>query len=82
MKPDSRTPHVLNTGEEESIAAQFVKRSHALATELAIETSRSYWSWAYDVRSKAATGAEAQLVVPAGWDETAGDPPPDVVQIA
>ena len=27
-------------------------------------------------------GAEAKLVVPAGWDETPGDPPTDVAKIA
>jgi len=27
-------------------------------------------------------GAEAKLVAPAGWDETAGDPPVDVARIA
>jgi hypothetical protein len=73
---------LLNTGEDEPIAAQFVKRSQALATELGVETSRSYWSWVYDVRSKAVHGAEARLVVPAGWDETDGDPPRDVARVA
>jgi hypothetical protein len=73
---------LLNTGEEEPIVAQFVKRSHAVAGELGLETSRSYWSWVYDVRSKAVHGAEAELVVPAGWDETPGDPPVDVAKIA
>jgi Apea-like HEPN len=73
---------LLNTGEDEPIAAQFVKRSQALATELDIQTSRSYWNWVYDVRSKAVHGAEAHLVVPAGWDETEGDPPRDVARIA
>jgi hypothetical protein len=73
---------LLNTGEEEPIAAQFVKRSQAVAGELGIETSRSYWNWIYDVRSRAVHGAEAKLVVPAGWDETPGDPPADVAKIA
>lgn len=73
---------LLNTGEEEPIAAQFVKRSQALARELGIATSRSYWSWLYDVRSRAAHGAESTLVVPSGWDETPGDPPADVAKIA
>jgi hypothetical protein len=58
---------LLNTGEDEPIAAQFVKRSQALATELDVQTSRSYWNWIYDVRSKAVHGPEAHLVVPAGW---------------
>jgi hypothetical protein len=73
---------LLNTGEDEPIAAQFVKRSQALAAELGVETSRSYWSWVYDVRSKAVHGADARLVVPAGWDETTGDPPRDVARVA
>jgi hypothetical protein len=73
---------LLNTGEDEPIAAQFVKRSHAVAWELGVETSRSYWSWVYDIRSKAVHGAEARLVVPAGWDETQGDPPRDVARVA
>jgi hypothetical protein len=73
---------LLNTGEKEPIAAQFVKRSQALARDLGTETSRSYWSWLYDVRSKAAHGAESTLVVPSGWDETPGDPPADVAKIA
>lgn len=73
---------LLNTGEGEPIAAQFVKRSHALAAEVGVETSRSYWRWVYDVRSKAVHGAEAMLVVPAGWDETTGDPPRDVARVA
>ncbi len=73
---------LLNTGETEPIAAQFVKRSQALASDLGVETSRSYWSWVYDVRSKAVHGAEAKLVVPAGWDETEGDPPRDVARVA
>jgi hypothetical protein len=59
-----------------------VKRSQSLAAELAVETSRSYWSWVYDVRSTAVHGADARLVVPAGWDETAGDPPRDVARVA
>ena len=73
---------LLNTDEAELIAAQFVKRSQALARELGIETSRSYWSWLYDVRSKAVHGAESTLVVPSGWDETPGDPPAGVAKIA
>jgi hypothetical protein len=73
---------LLNTGEDEPIAAQFVKRSHALAAGLGIETSRSYWTWVYDVRSKAVHGAEGRLLVPAGWEETAGDPPRDVARLA
>jgi hypothetical protein len=73
---------LLNTGDDEPVAAQFVKRSQALATELGIETSRSYWTWVYEVRSRVVHGDEGRLVVPAGWDETAGDPPRDVARIA
>jgi hypothetical protein len=73
---------LLNTGDDEPITAQFVKRSQALAAEFGIETSRSYWSWVYKARSKVVHGAESQLVAPTGWDESEGDLPPDVARIA
>jgi hypothetical protein len=73
---------LLNTGEEEPIAAQFVKRSKAVADELDIETSRTYWRWVYEIRSKAVHGGESMLVALAGWDETRGDPPSDVAKVA
>ncbi len=53
---------LLNRGEDEPIAAQFVKRSQALAAEVGVDSSRRYWSWVYDVRSTAVHGAEARLV--------------------
>jgi hypothetical protein len=73
---------LVNTGDDEPITSQFVKRSQALAAELDRETSRSYWTWVYDARSRAVHGAEAHLVVPAGWDETEDDPPRDVARVA
>jgi hypothetical protein len=73
---------LLNTGDDEPIAAQFVKRSQALATELGIETNRRYWSWVYDVRSRVIHGDESKLIAPVGWDETESEPPPDVAKIA
>ena len=73
---------LLNTGDAEPVTAQFVKRSKVLADELGIDTSRTYWSWVYDIRSKAAHGAESTLIAPAGWDETSDDPPADVAKIA
>jgi hypothetical protein len=73
---------LLSTGEDEPITAQFTKRAKAVADELGIETSLTYWSWVYDARSKNVHGAESKLVAPVGWDETDDDPPPDVVKIA
>jgi hypothetical protein len=73
---------LLNTDEDQQIVAQFVKRSQRLAAEVGVDTSRSYWDWVYDVRSKAVHGAEAKLVVPAGWDQTPSDPPHDVARVA
>lgn len=73
---------LLNTGDDKSIAAQFVKRSQALSGELGIETSRSYWSWVYNARSQVVHGAESRLVAPIGWDESDTDPPPDVEKVA
>ena len=73
---------LLNTGDDEPVTAQFVKRSRHLATELGIEASGTFWNWVYDARSKAVHGEEVTLVVPAGWDETTGDPPADLRKIA
>jgi hypothetical protein len=73
---------LLNTGEDEAIVAQFVRRSQALASVLEIDTSRTYWSWVYEVRSRAVHGDESKLVAPAGWAETTDNPPPDVARIA
>jgi hypothetical protein len=73
---------LVNTGDEEPVAAQFVKRSQALAAELGVETSRSYWNWVYGARSRPVHGAESQLVAPVGWDESDADPPRDVAKIA
>jgi hypothetical protein len=74
---------LLNTGDDEPIAAQFVKRSKQLADELGLGgTSNSYWSRIYDARSTVVHGAESKLVVPAGWDESDDDPPRDVARIA
>jgi hypothetical protein len=64
------------------LEAQFVKRSRALACELDFDTSRSYWSWVSNVRSRVVHGDEGRLVAPAGWDEGAGDPPRDLARIA
>ena len=73
---------LLNTGDDEPIAAQFVKRSRRLADELGFsETSNSSWSWIYDARSLVVHGAESKLVVPAGWDESGEEPPRDVAKI-
>jgi hypothetical protein len=74
---------LLNAGEEEPIAAQFVKRSRQLADELEIEgTSNTYWSWIYGARSHVVHGAESKLLAPTGWAESDEEPPPDVVKIA
>jgi hypothetical protein len=73
---------LLNIGDDEPITAQFVKRSQAVANELGIETSRTYWGWVYDARSRAVHGAESRLIAPAGWDETLDDPSADVAKIA
>jgi hypothetical protein len=73
---------LLNTGEDEPVTAQFVKRSKLVADEFNIETSRTYWDWVYDARSTVVHGAESKLVAPVGWDETEGDPPRDVAKIA
>jgi hypothetical protein len=73
---------LVNTGTDEPITAQFVKRADQLAAELGYETSRTYWTWVYDARSRAVHGAEETLVVPAGWAETAGETPPDVARVA
>jgi len=74
---------LLNTGEDEPIAAQFVKRSKQLADELGLDgTSNSYWTRLYDARSTVVHGAESKLVVPAGWHESDDEPPPDVAKVA
>lgn len=73
---------LLNTGDDEPVAAQFVKRSQALSAELGIETSRNYWNWVYDVRSHIVHGTEDRLLVPSGWDETPGEPPRDVARVS
>jgi hypothetical protein len=72
---------LLNT-DEEQVTAQFTQRSRALAGELGIETSATYWNWIYNTRSKTVHGAAVKLVAPAGWEETEGDPPPDVAKVA
>lgn len=73
---------LLNTGRSEPTTAQFTNRSKQLADELGIETSRRYWHWVYDARSRIVHGAEGMLVAPTGWDESDADPPPDVAKIA
>jgi hypothetical protein len=73
---------LLNAGTDEPITSQFVKRSPQLANELGYETSKSYWNWVYEARSRAVHGAGDRLVVPAGWAETAGDTPKDVARVA
>lgn len=73
---------LLNTGDDEPVTAQFVKRSQRLAAELGTDTSRTYWSWVYDVRSKAVHGDEVTLVAPPGWTESSGDLPLDVARVA
>jgi hypothetical protein len=73
---------LVNTGRAEPATAQFTSRAKALADELGFETSKSYWNWVYDVRSRIVHGAEGQLVAPAGWDETDAEPPQDVAKIA
>lgn len=73
---------LLNTGEDEPPTEQFVNRSKQLADELEIDTSRTYWSWVYDARSRVVHGSESKLVAPTGWDETDEEPPRDVAKIA
>jgi hypothetical protein len=72
----------LLTTDEEQVTAQFIKRSRALAAELGIATSGTYWDWVYNARSKTVHGAAVELVAPAGWEETEGEPPPDVARVA
>lgn len=73
---------LLSIRDDGQPTKQFLVRSKALAEELGIATSRSYWDWVYDARSLSVHGGESRLVAPAGWAESADDPPEDVVKIA
>jgi hypothetical protein len=74
---------LLNTGTEEPITAQFIKRSKQIADELGIDdTTNTYWDWVYEARSAVVHGADGKLVAPAGWYESDEEPPADVAKIA